>query len=139
MRASVAALGTACAMSVPAADARFRLGLSQDEQAAFLSEMRVMLGSVQGIVQGIADSDRAAIARFASASGKRMARATPPSIAAKLPPAFGAIGEPTHLMFDETAVRAGTDDMDMLARQLAHALRQCMACHAAITVRGDPR
>jgi hypothetical protein len=135
MRFAVAALGMACAMSVPAADARHRLGLTPDEQVAFLAEMRVMLGSVQGIDQGIADGDRAAIARFASESGKRMARATPPAIVAKLPPAFAAIGEPTHLMFDELAVRAETDDMDMLTRQLAQTLRQCMACHAAFTVR----
>lgn len=71
MRLANAVLGMACTMSVPAADARCRPGLTPDEQVAFLAEMRVMPGSVQGdaqgiaqgIAQGVADSDRAAIAR----------------------------------------------------------------------------
>lgn len=63
MRLADAVLGMACTMSVPAADARYRPGLTPDEQVAFLAEMRVMPGSVQGIAQGVADSDRAAIAR----------------------------------------------------------------------------
>lgn len=128
-------MSLACSTSAAEPESRIRLRLTPDEQTAFLSEMRVMLGSVQGIVQGIADSDRETIARFASQSGKRMARATPPSVVARLPAAFAAIGEPTHLMFDELAVRAETDDMDMLTGQLAYTLKQCMACHAAFTVR----
>jgi hypothetical protein len=117
------------------ADTRTNLSFTDGEQAVFLAEMRSMLASVQGIMQGMGESDRDAIARFARASGNRMARATPGSIRAKLPPAFSQIGEPTHMMFEELAVRADSDDMDMLARHLGGILQQCMACHAAFRVR----
>ena len=116
-------------------DGRFNLRLTPAEQADFLAEMRVMLGSVQGVVQGIAESDRAAIEKSARISGNRMARATPASIRAKLPPAFQELGAPTHMMFEELAVRAATDDMDQLAAHLGQTLRQCMACHATFKVR----
>jgi hypothetical protein len=132
----VLALAAPLAMAGDAenSDQRLDLRFTPAEQAIFLADMQVMLGSVQGIVQGMADGDRAAIARFARLSGKRMARATPASIRAKLPPAFTELGAPTHLMFEEIAVRAETDDMDMLARQLAQAMKQCMACHATFKV-----
>lgn len=111
-------------------DTRTDLGFTPHEQSEFLAEMRTMLASVQGIVQGIADSDRETIARFARLSGNRMARSTPASVRAKLPKAFGELGEPTHMMFEELAIRAETDDMDMLARHLGQVMQQCMACHA---------
>lgn len=129
---AAAAGGPAVAAPV---DARFNLRLSPAEQSQFLAEMRVMLGSVQGIVQGIAESDREVIAKFARISGNRMARATPASVRAKLPPAFQEIGGPTHLMFEELALRAETDDMDQLMALLGRTLNQCMACHAAFRVR----
>lgn len=117
------------------ADGRFNLRLAPAEQTEFLAEMRVMLGSVQGIVQGIAESDREAIAKFARISGNRMARATPAAVRAKLPSAFQELGGPTHLLFEELALRAETDDMDQLAALLGRTLNQCMACHAAFRVR----
>ncbi len=126
----------AAAADVPApVEARFNLRLTPAEQSQFLAEMRVMLGSVQGIVQGIAESDREAIAKFARISGNRMARATPAAVRARLPPAFQELGGPTHLMFEELALRAETDDMDQLTVLLARTLNQCMACHAAYRVR----
>jgi len=132
----LAALAQAPAPAASGAeDARFNLRLTPAEQAEFLAEMRVMLGSVQGIVQGIAESDRDAIEKFARISGNRMARATPAAVRAKLPPAFQELGAPTHLMFEELAVRAATDDMDQLAAHLGQTLQQCMACHAAFKVR----
>jgi Cytochrome C' len=116
-------------------DHRVSLRLAPTEQAEFLAEMRVMLASVQGIVQGIAASDRDAIARFARVSGNRMARATPAAVRAKMPRAFGELGAPTHMMFEELAVRAETDDMDQLTRHLGETMKQCIACHAAFRAR----
>ncbi|MGE0099063.1 MAG: hypothetical protein AB7S86_12030 [Hydrogenophaga sp.] len=53
----------------------------------------------------------------------------------KLPPSFQALGEPTHLQLEDLAVRAESDDMDMLATQTGALMRQCMACHASFRVR----
>jgi hypothetical protein len=93
-----------------------------------------MLASIQGTLQGIGDADRDRIAAAARQSGNRMARATADAVRAKLPQVFGDIGGPTHVLFEELAVRAETDDMDSLARDAAQVMNQCLACHAAFRV-----
>lgn len=122
------------AAPAPAADPRHNLQLSPSECAEFLTEMQSMLGSIQHILLGIGSSDRVLIADYARRSGNKMARATPASVRAKLPPAFQAIGEPTHMLFEELAMRAETDDMDMLASHTGKLMNQCIACHAAFRV-----
>jgi hypothetical protein len=97
--------------------------------------MRVMLGSVQQIIEGLGRGDRVLIAEAARRSGNRMARATPASVRAKVPIAFEELGGPTHMLFEELAIRAETDDMDQLATHLGHTMKQCMACHATFKVR----
>lgn len=111
-------------------DNRHNLRLTPQEQALFLSEMRAMLGSVQQIAEGLGGGNRSLIAEAARGSGNRLARATPASVRAKLPKAFEELGGPTRMMFEELAIRAETDDMDMLAGQLGQTMKQCMACHA---------
>lgn len=115
-------------------DHRINLKLTPEERVEFLAEMRNMLGSIQGVMQGIGDADRERIAAAARQSGNRMARATPASVRAKLPQSFRDLGGPTHMMFEELAVRAETDDMDSLARHTGEILNQCMACHATFRV-----
>jgi hypothetical protein len=111
-------------------DSRIDLGLTAEERADFLAEMRVMLASIQGILAGIGEGDRERIAEAARQSGNRMARATPETVRAKLPQAFRDLGGPTHMLFEELAVRAETDDMDSLAAATAVIMSQCLACHA---------
>jgi cytochrome c556 len=114
----------------PSVDDRIDLGLTVGERAALLAEMRTMLASIQGILQGIGEGDRERIAESARQSGNRMARATPENLRAKLPQAFRELGGPTHMMFEELAVRAETDDMDTLAGATAVIMNQCLSCHA---------
>ncbi|MCB1734678.1 MAG: hypothetical protein H6981_05200 [Gammaproteobacteria bacterium] len=116
------------------ADQRISLGFSDAEKAAFLSEMRQMLVSVQGVIAGIGAEDRSAIVQAARYSGNRMARDTPLSIKQKTPLAFKEIGAPTHMMFEELVVRAETDDMSELASLTGELMKQCVACHALFTV-----
>ena len=125
---------TAHADGVRPADTRINLNLTPEERAVFLADMRSMLASIQGVMQGIGESDRERIAAAARQSGNRMARATPASIRAKTPQAFRDIGGPTHMLFEELAVRAQTDDMDSLTRDTANLMNQCMACHATFRV-----
>jgi cytochrome c556 len=125
---------TSHADGVRPADARINLNLTPEERAVFLADMRSMLASIQGVMQGIGESDRERIAAAARQSGNRMARATPASIRAKTPQAFRDIGGPTHMLFEELAVRAQTDDMDSLTRDTANLMNQCMACHATFRV-----
>jgi len=116
------------------ADARINLKLTPEERAVFLADMRNMLASIQGVMQGIGDSDRERISAAARQSGNRMARATPASIRVKIPLSFRDIGGPTHMMFEELAIRAETDEMDSLARDTANLMNQCMACHTTFRV-----
>jgi len=115
-------------------DPRTSLGMTDAERITFLAEMRQMLASIQGILAGIGAEDREAIAAAARLSGNRMARATPPSLRARLPQAFKEIGGPTHLLFEEIAVRAETDDMADLSTLTGKTLEQCLACHARFRV-----
>ena len=110
-------------------DSRISLGLTDAEKSEFLSEMRKMLVSVQGIIAGIGESDRELIIRSARYSGNRMARETPESIKKKTPIAFKEIGGPTHMMFEELVIRAETDDMESLTSFTAELMRQCTSCH----------
>jgi len=115
------------------ADTRISLGLTQSERAEFLAQMRQMLTSVEGIVSGIGVEDREKIAVAARNSGNRMARATPASVRAKLPQAFKDLGGPTHMAFEEIAIRAESDpifDTDGLTKLTGETMRQCIACHA---------
>jgi len=117
-----------------ASDNRIKLVMTSAERAEFLAEMRKMLGSVQAIMQGIGDSNRDQIAVAARLSGNTMARATPDKVRNSLPVAFKEMGGPTHMMFEELAIRAETDEMDMLARDTGKLMNQCMACHAMFRV-----
>jgi hypothetical protein len=112
-------------------DQRINLGLTPQEKTQFLADMRNMLASIQGVMQGIGKADRSKIAESARMSGNRMARATPASTRAKLPQSFRDIGGPTHMQFEELAVDAETYDMDMLASKAGEIMDQCMTCHAA--------
>lgn len=127
---AIAALGAAQPGRSDSTDPRISLALTPAERIEFFAEMRQMLASIQGIVAGIGAEDREAIAAAARLSGNRMARATPPSVRARLPQAFKDIGGPTHLLFEEIAIRAETDDMASLAALTGQALEQCVMCHA---------
>ncbi len=115
-------------------DKRISLGFTAEEKVEFLTEMRQMLTSIQGIMTGIGTEDRALIIKSARYSGNRMARATPDSIKKKTPVSFEEIGGPTHMMFEELVVRAADEDMDMLAEFTGDLMKNCLACHAAFKV-----
>ncbi len=115
-------------------DKRFNLGLSSPEKTEFLSEMRQMLTSIQGVIEGISKEDRELIIKSARYSGNRMARETPESIKKKTPQSFKDIGGPTHMMFEELVIRAETDDMNTLTSFTGELMKQCLACHGMFKV-----
>ena len=110
-------------------DSRVSLGFTQAEKVVFLSEMRRMLSSIQGVIAGIGEANREQIIKSARYSGNRMARETPESIKKKTPASFKEIGGSTHMMFEELVIRAETDDMDLLASFTGELMAQCLACH----------
>ena len=128
-------LAAACAVDAQeprpqTVDNRSDLGLTPDERAEFLAEMRQMLTSIQGIVVGLGSDDRTRVVEAARYSGNRMARATPDAVRSRLPQAFKDVGGQTHMMFEELAIRAETDDTETLLSYTGQILQQCLACHA---------
>lgn len=111
-------------------DPRFDLNIQGADKIKFLGEMRQMLASIQGVLEGIAEQDRNKIKRAAKYSGMRMARATPSHVRASLPKAFKEIGGPTHRLFEELVIRADTDDMQDLTALTAELMKNCLSCHA---------
>ena len=72
----------------PPVDTGINLSFTAQERYCIPAEMRKMLASIQGIVQGIGESDRNRIAEFARLSGNRMARATPASVRSEVAAVF---------------------------------------------------
>lgn len=110
-------------------DSRQQVLLTPAERDAVLAEMRLMLGSVSGILHGLAANDRPAIEKAARASG--MAMAVDPGLEQKLPRPFLELGMATHRKFDQLADLAKTDaPADEVVRSLADVTTSCVACHA---------
>ena len=110
-------------------DTRRQVSLMPAERDAVLAEMRMMLGSVSGVLHGLTANDHQAIEKAARASG--MAMAVDPTLEQKLPQQFLEIGMATHKKFDQLADLAGTRaPADQVIRSLADVTTSCVACHA---------
>lgn len=110
-------------------DARTPLTLAPEAQDAVLAEMRAMLGSLNGILTGLATGDTAAMVRAATASG--LAAAADPALEKVLPEQFLQLGMATHRQFDSlaTLIGAGLARDSVLAR-LGRLTGTCVSCHA---------
>lgn len=117
---------TSSALEV-SADSRTPVILPLKARDAVLAEMRMMLGSVQGVLDGVARSDTAAVRAAAAASGLVMA--ADPALAQVLPPAFMQFGMAAHQAFDSLAANASRTPAATVER-LARITSTCVACHA---------
>jgi len=112
----------------PAADARQRLLLLQAQRDKVLAEMRHMLESMSGVLQGFAANDMSAIEKASRASG--MVMAVDPQLENKLPEAFLQLGMLTHKSWDKLAdqAKAGGTREDAI-KALAVLTDNCVGCH----------
>jgi cytochrome c556 len=112
-------------------DTRQRLIFAPTQRDMMLTEMRQMLGSVSGIVQGLAANDLPAAEKAARAAGMMHAADVDPQIQKLLPQQFLGLAMQTHMGFDKLAdqIKAGSSRDDTL-RGLATLTGNCMACHA---------
>jgi len=112
------------------ADTRQRLVLAPAQRHMMLTEMRVMLESVGGILQGLTAGDAAAAEKAARASGIGKAADVNPHIKARLPQPFLELAMHTHRGFDTLAdrIKAGSSQTDTI-RELAKLTGNCVACH----------
>lgn len=112
-------------------DGRKAVVLTAQEHDLVLMEMRAMLQSVQGVVQGLAHDDMTAVAKAARASGMGAAADTSPALMAKLPLEFKQLGLSVHKNWDGLAqlVEHGASEDEILTRLNAQ-LSSCVGCHA---------
>lgn len=128
---AVAAWFFVAGRTVSAPDGRQAIVMSADEKNLILAEMRTMLGSVQGVVDGIASKDMQRVAQAARQSGSAAAAQVPAGLIARLPLGFKQRGHTAHQGFDKIVVGAESGETeDMLLALLGERLNNCVACHA---------
>lgn len=113
-----------------APDGRTAVLLSPDERNLVLAEMRGLLGSVQGIVDGVNAGDTKRVAQAARASGMAAAADVNPALMAKLPLEFKRLGLGLHRRFDDIATAADSGaSRDQIMAALSTQLSACVSCH----------
>jgi len=117
-------------MSMPAADDRQAVAVSEPTRAFVLAEMRGMLASVQGVTEAIARRDWQAAIDAAGKTGLKAFEGMPKPIMMELPEDFRIMGRETHMAFDDVAKTASaTPEPSAVSAKLADALQFCVACH----------
>lgn len=114
-----------------ASDGRTAVLLAPNERDLVLSEMRGVLGSVQGIVEGLDAGDMKRVAKAARESGMAAAADVNPALMAKLPLEFKQLGLSLHRRFDELAAAADSGaSREQVLKLLSEQLSACVGCHA---------
>ncbi|MDE2379673.1 hypothetical protein [Bradyrhizobium sp.] len=125
-----------------APDGRTAVLLTADERNLVLAEMRGVLGSVQGIVDGVNAGDMKRVAQAARASGMAAAADVNPALMAKLPLEFKELGLGLHRRFDDIARAADSGaSREQVLTSLGAQLSACIGCHEgyrldAVTAQG---
>ncbi len=118
--------------TAPGTDGRTAVVLQPAERDLVLTEMRGMLFSVQGILEGANQGDVKRIIGASRAAGMAAAADVNPALMAKLPLEFKMLGMSVHREMDEIAKAAegGTPASEIL-KMASATLTKCVACHSA--------
>ncbi|MBI5625741.1 MAG: hypothetical protein HY935_00825 [Nitrosomonadales bacterium] len=113
-------------------DGRTAVVLQASERDLILSEMRGLLASTQGILEGANQGDMQRIAKAASSAGMAAAADVNPALMAKLPIEFKQLGLSVHSDMDEIAKAAESGKpVPELLKMASNTLTKCVGCHAA--------
>jgi hypothetical protein len=124
--------------TITGSDGRTAILLNTGEKDLVLEEMRNMLISVQGIVEGLSEQDLSRVASASQASGSSMAQQVPPALMTKLPLEFKQLGHSVHSGFDELTVAAKQEETtDMILYRLSNQITRCVACHATYRLQAE--
>lgn len=120
--------------AAPAPDGRTEIRLTAAEREFVLGQMRTMLATVKGVVNGMAIGDPRVVAGAARTSGGSMLQQ--PALRLKLPDTFRQLAQQLHAGFDAIAVAAEEGaDTTRLNGLLNGQLALCVACHATYRFR----
>jgi hypothetical protein len=117
-------------------DGRTAIVLNPTERDLVLSEMRGLLSSVQGIVEGINQKDINRIVQSSRSAGMGAAGDVNPLLLAKLPMEFKKLAFSMHSDMDEIgkAAESGKPAPELL-KMTTDNLAKCIACHASWQIR----
>jgi len=120
-------------------DHRREILLAETERNLVLAEMRGIIGSLDGVLQGLTKSDRKQIEESARASGMVMASEENAGLIAKLPMEFKQLGLGLHREFDSLAdaVKAGESPQQLLERT-SKLTSRCNGCHQVYRLGVEP-
>lgn len=120
-------------------DTRHPIELGAAARAEMLANMRRMLASVNGVIEGLARGRMKTVADAAASSGTSMMRDLPASIRSQLPMPFTQMGMASHRAFDQIAAEArGGKRPRVIMTLLSQSLRGCSACHATYRFASRP-
>lgn len=113
-------------------DGRTAIVLQPAERDLVLTEMRGLLSSTQGILEGANQGDVKRIIQASRAAGMASAADVNPALMTKLPLEFKTLGMSVHHDMDEIAKAAegGTPAPEIL-KMTSNTLTKCVACHSA--------
>ncbi|THI91138.1 MAG: hypothetical protein CAF41_002270 [Nitrospira sp. CG24A] len=115
-------------------DGRTQIMLAPAERDLILSEMRLLLKAVHGVVTGLAGQDQAAdrtqMEQAARSAGMHMAEDVNPALMAKLPLPFKQMGMSIHKDMDALAdAIANKETSQQILQRLSSMTARCTACH----------
>ena len=113
-------------------DGRTAIVLQPAERDLVLTEMRGLLSSAQGILEGANQGDVKRIIQASRAAGMASAADVNPALMAKLPLEFKSLGMSVHHDMDEIAKAAeGGTPVPEILKMTSNTLTKCVACHSA--------
>jgi len=114
----------------PSSDHRREISLTERERDLVLTEMRGVIGSLNGVLLGISEGDRKKIEESARAAGMVMAAEDNAGLVAKLPTEFKKMGFGLHHEFDALADAAKSAETPaQLLDRTAKLTSRCNGCH----------
>lgn len=118
--------------TVMGADGRTEILLAPAERDQILTEMRLLLKAVDGVVRGLGDAqpDRKSMESAARSAGMEMASDVEPALMAKLPLPFKQLGMSIHKDMDGLADAIMQNETpQQLLKRLSSMTARCTACH----------
>ncbi len=110
-------------------DNRKVVQLQDFERDTLLSEMRILLRTVQTVVSSLAENDRVKLALSARAISVAGQKTLPASLMLKLPAEMRSLREAAYISFDEIADLAATGTQTEILSRLDGLMTNCVACH----------
>ena len=123
--------------TVRQSDGRTEVIMTHSEKNFILLEMRQLLQSVHGIINGLEKNDFQLVEQSASAGGVKMMADLNPSLMMKLPLKFKQSGTEVHKMFDAIATAAARKDKQEIMGMLNSTMGSCVACHSIYQIKGE--